>query len=154
MTDVKKQHLLSGHHPPQWLSVTEMADAARRASYQPSLLARELGLTPRTFERRFQKAFDCAPREWLEQEQMREAAALLAQGRNTKEVAALLGYRHAPSFLRGFRRLFGCTTREWQRQLEATTDCPPGVSGGRLSRNAIFLSANASSPGLRFAGVV
>lgn len=140
---------MTGTTPPQWLSVDEIAELARRTEYQPKRLARELGLTPRTFERRFQRAFECAPRDWLAVEKMRQAAALLAQGWNTKEIAAALGYGHPPSFFREFRRLFGCTTKEWQESLSSAPEEEIWPLARHLSQNAIFLSQNATSPALR-----
>lgn len=151
---MKTNYLLTGTNPPQWLSDAQVTDAARRAQYQPRHLARELGLTPRTFERRFRRAFGCAPREWLAVEQMREAATLLARGFNTKEIAAALGYGHPPSFFREFRRQFGCTTTEWQERLRPAREADVWAGAGRLSQNAIILSQTAISPALRLTEAV
>jgi AraC-like DNA-binding protein len=111
-------------------------------------MAQELGLTPRTFERRFRRSFGCEPRKWLAVEKMREAASLLAQGWNTKEIAAALGYGHPPSFFREFRRLYGCTTKEWQERLMPAPTAEFLPVGPQVSQNAIFLSQNAISPRL------
>ena len=140
---------LAGTNPPQRLSAEQIAQVARRTNYQPRQMAIELGLTPRTFERRFRRVFECTPREWLVVEKMREAASLLTQGWDTKEIAAALGYGHMPSFFRQFRRMFGCTTTEWQERLAAKLNPESSLDSGQLSQNAIFLSQNAISPRLQ-----
>jgi len=132
-----------------------LADRARRCGFEACRLARELGLTIRTFERRFRAAFGCVPRRWLAEQQMRDAAGLLESGFNTKQVAVALGYGHAPSFFREFRRCFGCTPVEYLAKrtepIRIPSLMPPAIW---VSRNAIFLSRNATSDSLPMAQAI
>ena len=125
----------------------QLVERARRNDFQAHRLAVDLQLTPRTCERRFRRAFGCPPRQWLAQQQMCAAAALLENGFSAKEVAGALGYGHATSFFREFRRYFGCNPAEYleQRTLPETLRTQ---SSGWLSQNATFLSQTATSPGL------
>ena len=146
---MKTNCVLTGTNPPQFLSIEQLAERARRSSFEACRLANGLGLTPRTFERRFRAAFGCAPRRWLAEQQMRHAAALLESGFNTKEVAMALGYGHPPSFFREFRRHFGCTPVEYlaKRSEPLRTSAFPSAAEW-LSQNAIFLSQSATSRAL------
>lgn len=125
----------------------QLAERARRNDFQSHRLAADLHLTPRTFERRFRQAFGCPPRQWLAQQQMCAAAALLENGFNTKEVAGTLGYGHTTSFFREFRRWFGCTPTEYLANRTVPVTLTTHTSGW-LSQNAMFLSQTATSPAL------
>jgi AraC-like DNA-binding protein len=152
---VKTNCVLTGTNPPQFLSIEQLAERARHCGFEACRLAHGLGLTPRTFERRFRTAFGCPPRLWLAEQQMREALALLETGWNTKQVAVALGYGHPPSFFREFRRCFGCTPVEYlakrSEPLRIVLAPPPA---GWLSQTAIFLSQSATSRGLPLAQAV
>jgi AraC-like DNA-binding protein len=152
---VKSNCVLAGTNPPQFLSLDQLAERARRCDFEACRLASGLGLTLRTFERRFRAAFGCAPRRWLAEQQMRDAAELLESGFNSKEVAVALGYGHPPSFFREFRRCFRCTPVEYLAMRSEPLKIPAIPSAtGRLSQIAIILSQTATSPGLPLAQAV
>ena len=146
---MKYDHFLTGTLPPERLTLTELAGLARHEEFQPRRLAEAVGLSLRTFARRFRQAFGSSTRAWLAAEQMQEAAVLLARGRSGKEVAGVLGYRHLPSFCREFRRYFGCTTTEWHERFNTGQQQPYPAGEGALSRNANLLSRNANPLRLR-----
>jgi AraC-like DNA-binding protein len=147
---VKTNHLLTGTNPPQWLSPAQIAGLARRSEYLSQRLAGELRLTPRTFERRFRRAFDCEPRKWLAQQRMRDALELLDRGLTPKQAAAELAFEHPQSLFRIFRRSFGCTPVEYQRQ-RVITPAPEVArfAPSGLSHSVTLLSHSVTAPGLR-----
>jgi AraC-like DNA-binding protein len=145
---VKTDCVLTGTNPPQFLSIEQLAERARRCDYCARRLRTDLRLTQRTFIRRFRAAFGCDPRMWLSQQRMRDAATLLAQGFTTKEVASKLAFRHPPSFFRKFRRLFGATPTEFLEERAVRLEPPTVLPVYPLSQTAIFLSQTATSRGL------
>lgn len=119
--------------------------AASEAGFSVKKFARALGVEVRTLERRFVARFGCSPDEWLSRERMAEAASLLQQGFNTKEVAAEVAYQHTSSFFREFRRRLGCTPSEFV----ANRRDPFLIPGNRtLSQTATLLSQTATSQSL------
>jgi len=82
-------------------------------------VARTLGLTPRTLQRRLQEEGLCyqdlldAARGAFAQQQLADAA------RSIEELAESLGYANAGSFSRAFRRWYGCSPAEYRRRLQA-----------------------------------
>ena len=126
-TGVKKNYLLTGTNPPQWLSADQVADVAKQVNYQPRRLARELGLTGRTLGRHFNRAFGCGPREWLKQRRMSDGVTLLGRGFNTKQVASELGFQDRSSLFRVFRRQLQPTPR----RLADRVELPIMLSGSR-----------------------
>jgi AraC-like DNA-binding protein len=146
---VKKNYLLTGTNPPQWLSAEQVAALARQANYQPKRLAREIGLNARTFERRFRRAFGAAPRVWLAGQRMTDAVALLELGYNAKQVAAAVAFRHLPSFVRKFRLEMGITPKVFAgREMSGPGLLPDPIRGG-VSQLANILSQSANSGSLQ-----
>ncbi len=83
-----------------------LLDAHPEPSYGIAQAARELGLTPTTFARRFTAATGLSPARWHQRRRLEQAAALLASHR-VSEVARRMGYTDAALFSRQFRRLMG-----------------------------------------------
>ena len=150
-TYVKNQHLLTGTNPPRWLSVVEIAGMARQAEYQSTKLAGVLGLGKRTFERRFQRAFQCKPRTWLARQRMQDAQMYLERGWTPKQAAAEVALVHPQSLFRLFRRCLGCTPVEYQQRREMPAR--PTVSresvAGVVSHPVTPLSHSVTAPALR-----
>ena len=137
---MKKNYLLTGTNPPQWLCAAEIAELARRVNYQPKRLAHELGLTHRTLGRRFHGAFGCGPRDWLKQQRMSDGVTLLGNGFSTKEVASELGFRDRSSLFRVFRLQLQHTPRKLANRLEVPVSPPQESRLGAVSQSATFLS--------------
>jgi len=124
---VNAAHLLTGTTPPESVSIEELAQRARRSDYQARKFAHDLGLTPRTLERRFRRLFGTAPGQWLAQQRMLEARDLLERGFTPKQTAAEICFA-APSLFRKFRRSFGCTPGQYQKQRAQIPDGIPFLS--------------------------
>lgn len=72
-------------------------------------LARDAGMSLRTFLRRFRDATGCPPGEWLLRQRLDRARELLegARGAPLEEVAGLCGFASAATLRHHFRRRFG-----------------------------------------------
>jgi AraC-like DNA-binding protein len=73
-------------------------------------LAKEAGVSERTFLRCFQRAMGCSPREYITRLRIHRAQALLlnhARSLNITDIAFLVGYNDSNYFSRQFRRLTG-----------------------------------------------
>jgi len=89
------------------------ANLARRLT--SAQLAREVGLSPDYFSRRFKATFGTIPRVWLTQEKMRAAAVALTESRKPVTViAADLGYDDIYPFSRQFAKYMGCSPRTFR----------------------------------------
>jgi transcriptional regulator GlxA family with amidase domain len=151
---VRNVFFLAGTNPPQRLSAEQIAQVARRTNYQPRQMAIELGLTPRTFERRFRRVFECTPRKWLMQQRMRDGMELLEQGFSTKEVAAQLGFRDRCSLFRVFRLKLRHTPRKLANNgLELAASTVQFIPE-QVSQSATFLSQSATPTPLRLSEAI
>lgn len=73
-------------------------------------LAAQVGLSPRTFQRRFVKATGMNVTEYLQRVRIEQAKALLADTqRAISDVAAEVGYSDLPAFYRVFQKVVGMT---------------------------------------------
>jgi AraC family transcriptional regulator, transcriptional activator FtrA len=72
-------------------------------------LAREAGMSLRTFLRRFRAATGCPPGEWLLRQRLDRARELLEEGgrRPMEDIAAACGFGSAAALRHHFRRRFG-----------------------------------------------
>jgi transcriptional regulator GlxA family with amidase domain len=82
-------------------------ELARQANWSATNLAKLCGRSLRTLERHFTKTFGCGPHEWLANERLKWAQALLADGATVKEAAFNSGYAYAQHFSRDFKKKFG-----------------------------------------------
>ncbi len=81
----------------------------------PAGMARRLGYSADYFTRIFRRSYGLAPRRWLLQQRLRQAAALLREsGDRIGVIAARLGYAEIYLFSRQFRRLFGVSPSRWR----------------------------------------
>lgn len=80
-------------------------------------LARQYGCSPRHFDRVFKQRTGQAPRAYVTERRIRQAARLLE---NTdlpvQEIARQVGYENAFYFSRQFRRTMGCPPRQYRNQ--------------------------------------
>jgi len=84
---------------------------AHQAGYDLQAAARLLQTSLRQLERECQRELRCTPRDWFQQERMKLATQLLADGQPVKVVALHLGYTQLSNFSRDFKRHFGQTPR-------------------------------------------
>ncbi|RME69453.1 MAG: AraC family transcriptional regulator [Verrucomicrobia bacterium] len=80
-------------------------------------LARKLGTSVSTMERRFKRYFGISPRDYLMRYRVLEAARLLiATNHSIAEIAAEVGFYDQTTLTRQFRRHKGTTPFAWRRQ--------------------------------------
>ncbi len=81
-------------------------------------VARAVGVSRRTLDRRFVKALGRSVHEELAAVRMQNACVLLSEGRETVAVvASLCGFRTAASFSRAFHRQAGCWPIEYRNRV-------------------------------------
>jgi transcriptional regulator GlxA family with amidase domain len=94
-----------------------------RESFRFDDLARELGLSPRHFIRRFKAATQLAPVDYLQRLRVRAARRLLEEGGVTvQEVGSHVGYEDAAFFRALFKRHTGITPAAYRAQFGAVDD--------------------------------
>jgi AraC family transcriptional regulator len=80
-------------------------------------IASHLGLSQDYCTRLFRGSFGCAPRRWLRDERIRQAAAdLVEEGLSVAATAERWSYANATFFCRQFRQVLGCSPGEWRRR--------------------------------------
>lgn len=100
----------------------------RRARLQPAELAGYVGLSADHFTRLFRHTFGVAPRRWLVEHRVSEAATLLTDSALTvSEVARELGYPDVYQFSRQFKQVTGASPSEYRRRSDATRALPSGA---------------------------
>jgi transcriptional regulator GlxA family with amidase domain len=92
--------------------VNDWPKLAKEAKWSVSTLAKICGVSVRTIELHFLKAFKQAPKLWLLEQRLKEALCLLGDGLPVKETAAEIGYKHACHFSRDFKGHFGYSPTE------------------------------------------
>jgi transcriptional regulator GlxA family with amidase domain len=93
-------------------------------------LARELGMSPRNFIRRFKEATGLAPLEYLQRLRVRAARRLLEERHVTvQEVAAAVGYADVTFFRSVFKRHSGLAPGAYRRRFAGLTS--PGAAVSR-----------------------
>ncbi|MNL18461.1 HTH-type transcriptional regulator CdhR [compost metagenome] len=98
----------------QPISVTEMANKA--------------AMSERTFQRRFKQTSGQSPKEWLQQERVRQARALLERTRHsTAFIAQTCGFTSADTFRVAFKTVVGLSPGTYRKHFgnEEILDRPP-----------------------------
>ena len=99
-----------------------LARACRHLLAQPSLnigiddMTRQVGMSRRTFTRRFQRATGLSVGEWLLAERLRRSQELLETSSHSMDrIAELVGLKTAAILRQHFRTRFGVSPSEWRR---------------------------------------
>ncbi len=102
---------------------------SRLAEAQPiAALAREAGMSPRTFQRRFRAATGTTPGEWLLTERIARARELLEAGEHgVDDVAAACGFGVAATLRHHFRERLGTSPAAYRRRFAATGERRGGL---------------------------
>lgn len=79
-------------------------------------LCDRIGVSERHLRRVFEEGIGIAPKEWLRQERMVAARALLREGSPIKEIASNLGFTTAKMFSRDFQLFHGVKPTDFQRK--------------------------------------
>jgi AraC-like DNA-binding protein len=93
-----------GHHD---FPVERLRAFAPACGFAPHALARKLGVSLRQLQRLFVLHMRCSPSEWLREERLQHALALLRTAPHVKAVVYELGFKHPSQFARDFRARFG-----------------------------------------------
>ncbi len=73
------------------------------AGWRVNSLARKLNLSPRQLERRFQRIHGVSPHRWIDMQRCTIASAELSRNKQSKWVAADIGFASASHFSRWFK---------------------------------------------------
>jgi AraC-like DNA-binding protein len=83
-------------------------DADLRRPWKISELARQAGISRRSFNTHFRRAFGMSASQYLRVRRLESARdALLHQGVSVNDAASLAGYNNPANFATAFRRRFG-----------------------------------------------
>lgn len=83
-------------------------------------VANYLGMSPRTFYRRFKTATGTSPARYLQQCRLKQAKHLLSQGRSSiTEIAHACGFCDSSHFCQAFRKEEGISPREYKKTYAA-----------------------------------
>lgn len=77
-------------------------------------LARVACMSLTTFERKFKRHFNCAPKHYIKRLRIQDACRLLERGDNIKSVAQELGFCDQSYFTKEFRSTIGLTPKQYQ----------------------------------------
>jgi two-component system, response regulator YesN len=84
-------------------------------------LAREFHLSPSYLRRYFKHQTGVSMGEWLNEQRLQRAAHLLENSyMSVKEIAHVIGYGHASSFIRAFERRFAQAPARYRKQCDNT----------------------------------
>jgi transcriptional regulator GlxA family with amidase domain len=78
------------------------------------LLAREVGMSPRSMARRFRRSTGNSPGEYIQRVKVEAAKRALESGARVSAVAGLVGYADAAAFRRLFARVTGLTPADYR----------------------------------------
>ena len=95
-------------------------------------IAREVGMSVRSFARRFRICTGNSPGEYIQRVKVEAAKRALESGARVSAVAEVAGYADAAAFRRLFARLTGLTPSEYRARYGPSS--PPVTIRGRLSR--------------------
>lgn len=94
---------------PALIEVTRRLALDRSGRGDFARLARSVGLSVRTLERRFQTETGLTPGRWLQQHKLLKGLELIAAGSMVKTAAAEAGFRTSSAYIAAFGKLFGMT---------------------------------------------
>lgn len=105
------------HSDEKILTVQRLIEEQLAKRWSVSSLAQQVGMTERTFLRRFKRSTELNPTQYLQQ--IRVAVArreLETSTRSIEQVAFLVGYSDTPAFSRIFKRIVGLTPGVYRKR--------------------------------------
>ena len=114
--------------------VVERIRRAPAAATSVAALARQVGLSPRQIQRRFQDLFGVGVKEFILRARVHAAAEALRRGsKSIAEIALDAGFYDQSTFTRHFRRRAGLTPSQYRRRYLLLTAASPSDprTGGR-----------------------
>jgi two-component system response regulator YesN len=101
------------------LKILQMVESG--ATHTISDLALEFHLSPSYLQRLFKHQTGASMGEWLNEQRLQRAAHLLTNSyMSVKEIAHVIGYQHASSFIRAFERRFAQAPARYRKHNEYT----------------------------------
>lgn len=128
-------------------SLAHLLDALRAAldeDHTVASMARQVGLSPRTFARRFRQVTGTTPHRWLQHERVRAAQSLLeTTGLGLEAIATRIGFTDTQLMRLHFKRVVGMSPTAYQRSFRAAeapaaqegSGTPPVAMASRRSAN-------------------
>jgi AraC-like DNA-binding protein len=95
-------------------------ETAEKTDYRPDLLAQQFNICRKQLERWTKLRFGKTPQEWLDEQRLSKAAALLKQHEPIKDVAQQLGFKQLSHFSRRFKMYYGMAPRGFVAGLKST----------------------------------
>ena len=74
-----------------------------------NVMAEKVGMSPRTFHRKFAEAYGVTPSKFVDDLRLQKAKEKLEEGSGVKQVAAEIGYASEAAFRTAFKKKFGTT---------------------------------------------
>jgi AraC-like DNA-binding protein len=99
-----------------------LSQIAREGQYKMASLCDRIEVSERHLRRVFEDGLGISPKDWLRQERMVAARALLRQGSPIKAVAHDLGYTTAKMFSRDFQAFYTMKPTDFQRKERSFAD--------------------------------
>ncbi len=107
------------HGDSQILSVQKLIEEKYSDNFDPDIIAREHGMSRRTFERRFKKATEDTPVTYLQRVRVEAAKQLLETGHQTfDEIAYRVGYEDSNFFRKVFIKHTGLRPKEYKMKFQ------------------------------------
>lgn len=104
------------HHDELIIKIQEWLQKNYQRDINMQALAARFGLNARTFNRRFRRAADTTPTEYLQEIRIRQARELLKHSNlSIAEIAFAVGYQDVSYFTGLFRRVHGATPNAYRR---------------------------------------
>ena len=97
-------------------AVRDAIDADLRRPWTIVQLARQAGISRRSFNAHFRRAFGMSVSDYLRTRRLEQAReAIIRQGLSVNEAASLAGYGNPANFATAFRRHFGYARSRWRQ---------------------------------------
>jgi transcriptional regulator GlxA family with amidase domain len=96
-------------------TVQDWAELAKQARYDPEHLARLMRVSPRQLGRYTHELFNNTLQDWLDEQRLADAAAMLSQSDELiKTIAYDLGFKSVSHFSNKFKERYGMSPKEYK----------------------------------------
>ncbi|MBI3830297.1 MAG: helix-turn-helix transcriptional regulator [Planctomycetes bacterium] len=144
MAEVAGTRPMQAHRVDEWQRARIVLGSDLTANREIQDLAKEMGLTPDHFIRRFKQRFGTSPKAYRTQAKLRHAAQMLRAGScSIKTLAYELGFADAYSFTRAFKRYLGVLPSDVRAGEASSGVESPAVEGTQFKLNTHIIPADA-----------
>lgn len=103
--------------------INDWPERAVKEGWSVVRLAKLCKVSPSTLERHFQEEMGQCPKEWLNDDRMRRARALLSvEGSRVQQTATELNYQNQHHFSRAFKKYHGYPPSEHRKRVKQTAN--------------------------------